>query len=56
MLLTAAKNTRGKAEQNYFEVVVNVTDILIFLMYYIFFPKEEESSMARREETPRGIQ
>jgi len=33
---TLAKNTRGKTKQNYFEAAADVTDILIFLMYYIF--------------------
>jgi hypothetical protein len=36
----------GKVQQNYFELAANGTDILMFLMYYIFQRKERESSMA----------
>ena len=35
-MVRSAKNTWGKVKQDYFKLVANVTDILIFLMYYLY--------------------
>ena len=45
--LKSGQNTQGKAEQNYFEIVANVTDNLIF--FNLLYPRENNRSFQCRE-------